>query len=48
VLEAGEKSRAEGHVILLQAHMSSLRYHPLLAAFFGINQCCHHLPLGRK
>jgi hypothetical protein len=24
-------------VILLQAHMSSLRYHPLLAAFFGIN-----------
>jgi hypothetical protein len=37
VLEAGEKSRAEGHVILLQAHMSSLRYHPLLAAFFGIN-----------
>ena len=37
MLEAGEKSRAEGHVILLQAHMSSLRYHPLLAAFFGIN-----------
>ena len=24
-------------MILLQAHMSSLRYHPLLAAFFGIN-----------